>query len=82
MGLLGDFEWSNPGDYFDRGVSIAKMAIWADDPLTQIVTNAVIIVALMLASSVGFLVGIPIALVAVMLLLVGVVRLIWEWLAG
>lgn len=55
-----------------------KMAIWADDPLTQIAVNAVIIVVMMLSSSVGLLVGIPIAIVALCLASIGVARLLFQ----
>jgi hypothetical protein len=54
------------------------MAVWAGDPMAQIVSNRVIVVALMLASSVGFVVGIPLALVALLFLTIGIVRLLWD----
>ncbi len=57
-------------------LSWAKMAIWADEPIMQIAVNAVIIVALMLSASVGFVPGIPIALAALFLATIGAVRLI------
>lgn len=53
-----------------------RMAIWAENPLMQIVVNVVIIVVLMLASAVGFIVGVPIALAALFFAFIGVIRLI------
>lgn len=82
MGALGDFSWSDPESYFDTGYRIVKMAAWADEPMTQIVTNIVIIAALMLVSSVGFVVGIPLALAALALLTVGVLRLGYQYVLG
>lgn len=70
-GILPDF-----GELARMALSWGRMAIWADDPLMQIVVNAVIIVVMMLSSAVGLLVGVPIAMVALVLLTVGVVRLI------
>lgn len=70
-GILPDF-----GNLASMALSWAKMAVWADDPVTQIAVNAVIIVAMMLSSAVGFVVGIPIAFAALLLAGVGVARLL------
>jgi len=53
-----------------------RMAVWAEDPVMQIVVNLVIVVTMMLSSAVGFVVGIPIALLALSLAGVGALRLI------
>ena len=57
-------------------VNYGRLAVWAPNPVTQISVNLVIVVVLILSSAVGFVVGIPIALLALMLAGVGVVRLI------
>ncbi len=63
-------------DLGKMALSWAKMAIWADEPIMQIAVNAVIIVALMLSASVGFVPGIPIALAALFFATIGAVRLV------
>ena len=70
-GILPDF-----GELGQMALSWGQMAIWADNPLMQIVVNVVIIVAMMLSSAVGFIVGVPIAMAALFFAGVGVVRLI------
>lgn len=65
---------------WDKGVTVARNAVYAPNPMTQIVTNLVIIVVLILSSSVGLVVGIPLAGVALVLLGVGVVRLLWQFI--
>ncbi|MFW5911657.1 MAG: hypothetical protein ACOCQV_02855 [Halolamina sp.] len=59
-------------------VGWAKKAVWAGDPVEQIAVNLVIVVVLMLSSAVGFVVGIPIAMLALTLAGVGVVRLLYR----
>lgn len=71
-----------PRSLFQFGSRVTKNAVWADDPLTQIVTNIVIIAGLMLSASVGFLVGVPLALLALGFLSIGVVRLAYRYIAG
>jgi hypothetical protein len=61
---------------WNLGLEVGRMAVWADDPIQQIVANLVIVVVMMLSSSVGFVVGIPIALAAMVFLGIGIVRLI------
>ncbi len=68
---------SSPKEWAKTGVGYARKAIWAKDPVTQIAVNAVIIVAMMLSSAVGFVVGIPIALASLGLAGIGVLRLIF-----
>lgn len=72
----------NPKSMFDYGTKVTRNAVWADSPTTQIVTNIVIVAALMLSSSVGFVVGIPLAIAAMGLLVVGVVRFGYRAVAG
>jgi len=67
-----------PGDWLDTGKRVTRQALWADDPLTQVTTNVVLVAALMLSSSVGFVVGIPLALAALFLLGVGIARLAYR----
>ncbi len=57
-------------------LSWGRMAIWAEDPLMQVVVNVVIIVALILSASVGFLPGIPIALAALLFAMIGAIRFV------
>lgn len=66
----------SPKEWAKTGVSYARKAIWAKDPITQIAVNAVIIVVMMLSSAVGFVVGIPIALAALFFASIGVLRLV------
>lgn len=77
---LGAFP--NPKEIFSFATDVAMNAVWADDPMTQIVTNVVIIVLMMLSSSVGFAVGVPIAMAAMFLLAVGVGRLVLGYVLG
>lgn len=72
----------NPRSWFEFGVRVTRNAVWADNPQTQIVTNIVIVAALLLSSSVGFAVGIPLALFALFFLGVGVLRLGVRFVAG
>lgn len=72
----------NPKEIFSFATDVAMNAVWADDPMTQIVTNAVIVVIMMLSSSVGFVVGIPIATAALILLGVGIARLVLGHVLG
>lgn len=71
-----------PKEIFSFASDVTMNAVWADDPMTQIVTNTVIIVLMMLSSSVGFVVGVPIAMAAMLLLTVGVGRLILGYVLG
>ncbi|QZP37074.1 hypothetical protein [Halobaculum magnesiiphilum] len=68
-------DWFDPRTYLDIGRQLARNAIWAPDPFTQLVTNVVIIVAAMLSSSVGFAPGILIALTALFFIGVAILRL-------
>lgn len=63
---------------FSTGQSIAMQAVWADDPVTQIATNLVIVVAAMLSSAVTWGIGLVIAGFALFFLGVGVVRLAYQ----
>lgn len=85
MGLVdisAGFDASNPRTWFQTGLTIARNAIYADDPLTQIATNIVILVVAMLSSAVGFLPGLFIALAALFFAGVGVVRLLYQSISG
>lgn len=70
-----DVGLTDPRSWFRLAMQAGRMAIWADDPLTQIVVNAVILVVAMLSSSVGFVPGLVIAFVAFWLIVIGLARL-------
>lgn len=67
---------------FNTGLGIAEKAVWADDPVTQIATNLVILVAAMLSSIVTWGIGLAIAAFALFFFLVGVGRLILQLWSG
>lgn len=68
----------DPTDMFEYAMDVGTNAVWADDPMTQIITNIVIVAVMMLSSSVGFIVGIPIAMAALFFLAVGIGRFILD----
>lgn len=82
MGSINLDAFPDITEIFSFAMDTAMNAVWADDPMTQIVTNLVIIVLMMLSSSVGFVVGLPIAAVALILLAVGVGRLVLGHILG
>lgn len=63
---------------FKTGQSVAMQAVWADDPVTQIATNLVILVAAMLSSAVTWGIGLVIAMFAFVFLSIGVLRLAYQ----
>lgn len=71
-------DWFDPRTYLSLGRQLARNAIWAPDPFTQLVTNVVIIVGAMLSSSVGFAPGLLIAAAALFFIGVALLRLAYE----
>jgi len=67
---------------YEVGLQIGKNAVWADEPVTQIATNLVVVVAAALSSAVTWVVGLLIAGIALVLLTVGVVRLTLQLYRG
>lgn len=71
----------DPQSWISTGKRLAGQAIWADEPRDQMKANAVIVVGLMV-STVGFTVGLPVALASLALFNVGLARFVVQKLRG
>lgn len=77
MGLIPDLETA-----FDLAFTSAQKAVWAKEPVQQVAINLVILVTAMLSASVGFAPGAVIALIAIFLIGVAILRVIVGFLLG
>lgn len=69
------FDIADPGTYLPTAKNLVSTAIGTGTPSEQIVANILITTGLILSSSIGFLVGIPLAMASLFLLSLGVLRL-------
>lgn len=70
----------DPRKWFKLGIKAVRWAFWGPDPLTQIAVNIVIFVAASLSSSVTWGLGIFIAVLALIGITIGVIRLVLQLL--
>jgi hypothetical protein len=69
------FDLTDPSTYWRTAKTVFRAAIWAEDPLDQVVANTVIIIAAVLSSAVTWGAGLLIAGVALVFWTIGIVRL-------
>ena len=68
------FDITDPTTYWSTAKTVFRAAIWAEDPLDQIVANTVIIIAAILSSAVTWGAGLLIAGVALIFWTIGAIR--------